>query len=74
MKKNTEKDFIFIILIPVLFISIITVVGFIPSATGINEKVKEMFIYDECCSYIEDSQSHSSTLLIFSSFLENQIK
>lgn len=73
MKKNMEKDLVFILLIPILFISIITV-GLIPSATGINDKVKEMFTYDGCCSYMEESQSHLSTLLLFSSIVENQIK
>jgi len=66
-----EKDLVFILLIPILFISIFKV-GLIPSATGVNDKVKEMFIYDECCSYVEEPQSDLSTLLLFSSFLENQ--
>ena len=68
-----EKDLVFILLIPILFISFITV-GLIPSATGINDKVKEMFTYDGCCSYMEESQSHLSTLLLFSSIVENQMK
>lgn len=68
-----EKDLAFILLIPILFISIFTV-GLIPSATGVNDKVKEMFTYDGCCSYVEDPQSHFSTLLVFPSIVENQIK
>jgi hypothetical protein len=73
MKNNIQKNSIFMLLIPIFFISIM-IVGLIPSATAINNNVREMFIYDECCSYIEESQSHLPTLLIFSSFLEDQIK
>jgi hypothetical protein len=71
--KSTTKDFLIVFLIPFLFIGLMTG-GLISSATGINEKVKEMFIYKECCSYIEESQTHLPTLLIFSSFLEGQIR
>ena len=73
MKKNTTKAFMFVLLIPFLFIGILTG-GLVSSATGINEKVKEIFIYKECCSYIEESQTYLPTLLIFSSLLEGQIK
>lgn len=44
-----QKNSIFMLLIPNLFISIMTVGLIIPSTTGINENVKEMFIYDKCC-------------------------
>jgi hypothetical protein len=73
MKKYNEKDVAFILLIPILFMSIMTV-GLIPSPSEINANLKEMFIYKECCSYIEESPSHLPILLILSSFLQDQIK
>jgi hypothetical protein len=49
-------------------------IGLSANETEMQDNIRNMFIYDECCSYIDDSQPNISLMLISFSAIESQIK
>jgi len=66
--KNSFSCIIFAI-----FILITLTIALAASETSIQKNIKNMFIYDECCSHIDDPAPNLSMMLIFD-LPQNQIK